>query len=241
MKSNPGNKIFALALICITTMFLSAHTYQKKFTGAYEAAMGSQREAIIFQDGYFMHTSYDLENKKFGYSQGGTFEQNGNNLVLNLEFSTRSADEVGTKQNWPIKQSGNTLIVNRPEAGVEFKKVDDGNTALAGNWRITGRKEGEQMTRMQNRGARKTLKLLSGTRFQWAAINPETKEFFGTGGGTYTFQNGKYTETIEFFSRDNTRVGASLSFNGEVKDGEWHHSGLSSKGDPIYEIWSREK
>lgn len=82
---------------------------------------------------------------------------------------------------------------------------------------------------------------MSGTRFQWAAINPETKEFFGTGGGTYTFVNGKYTENIEFFSRDNSRVGASLSFKGEVKDGQWHHSGNSSTGNPIYEIWSREK
>jgi hypothetical protein len=89
-------------------------------------------------------------------------------------------------------------------------------------------------------GARKTIKILSGTRFQWAAINSETGDFFGTGGGFYTFENGKYTEHIEFFSRDATRVGASLSFNGELKEGNWHHSGLSSKGDRIYEIWSRK-
>ena len=41
--------------------------------------------------------------------------------------------------------------------------------------------------------ARKTLKVLTGTKFQWAAINAETKEFFGTGGGSYTFVNGKYS------------------------------------------------
>lgn len=59
-------------------------------------------------------------------------------------------------------------------------------------------------------GARKTIKILSGTRFQWAAINSETGEFFGTGGGNYTFKDGKYTENIEYFSRDASRVGASL-------------------------------
>jgi hypothetical protein len=74
-----------------------------------------------------------------------------------------------------------------------------------------------------------------------AAINPETKEFFGTGGGTYTFKSGKYTENIEFFSRDSSRVGASLSFDGKLNNGEWHQSGLSSKGDSIYEVWSRVK
>jgi hypothetical protein len=88
-------------------------------------------------------------------------------------------------------------------------------------------------------GTRKTLKILSGTRFQWAAIDPGTKEFFGTGGGTYQFANGKYMEHIEFFSKDNNRIGATLAFDGKLENGDWHHSGLSSKGEKIYEIWSR--
>ena len=52
-----------------------------------------------------------------------------------------------------------------------------------------------------------------------------------------TFENGKYTEHIEFFSRDSSRVGASLGFDGKIENGAWHHSGLSSRGEPIYEIW----
>ena len=88
---------------------------------------------------------------------------------------------------------------------------------------------------------RKTMKILSGTRFQWIAYNTETKQFLGTGGGTYTSINGEYTENIEFFSRDNFKVRLSLKFNYELIDGKWHHSGLSSKGDPIHEIWSERK
>ena len=91
------------------------------------------------------------------------------------------------------------------------------------------------------KSARKTVKILSSTRFQWVAINTETKEFFGTGGGTYTFTNGKYTENIEFFSRDSSRVGASLNFNGSVTKKVWTHKGLSSRGEPIHEEWMREK
>ena len=83
------------------------------------------------------------------------------------------------------------------------------------------------------------MKILSGTRFQWIAYNVETKQFMGTGGGTYTTVDGKYTENIEFFSRDDNRVGASLEFNYKLKEGKWHHSGKSSKGDPMYEVWSR--
>ena len=60
----------------------------------------------------------------------------------------------------------------------------------------------------------------------------------GTGGGTYTTENGKYVENLDFFSRDPNRVGAILEFGFGLKDGDWHHKGKSSKGDPIYEIWS---
>jgi hypothetical protein len=46
---------------------------------------------------------------------------------------------------------------------------------------------------------------------------------------------------IEFFSRNKSRVGAKLSFDFDKKDDDWHHSGLSSAGEPIYEIWSLRK
>ncbi len=72
------------------------------------------------------------------------------------------------------------------------------------------------------------MKLLSGTRFQWIAYNIETKMFMGTGGGTYTTIDGKYTENIEFFSRDNSKAGLSLEFNYLIEDDEWNHSGFSS-------------
>jgi hypothetical protein len=104
---------------------------------------------------------------------------------------------------------------------------------------MTSRKRGEEMVSRSINQARRTLKLLSGKRFQWIAFNVETKEFSGTGGGTYTTKDGTYTENIEFFSRDHSRVGASLEFTYELIDGHWHHSGLSSKGSPIYEIWSK--
>ena len=82
------------------------------------------------------------------------------------------------------------------------------------------------------------MKILSSSRFQWIAYNTATGKFSGTGGGSYTAENGVYTEHIEFFSRDDSRVGAQLSFEYEVIENEWHHSGKSSKGKPIYEIWS---
>jgi len=124
-----------------------------------------------------------------------------------------------------------------------WNRIDDGKPGLLfGAWLFSGRKtKPEDEIAPYTPGVRKTMKIMSGTRFQWAAYNTETKEFLGTGGGTYTTANGKYTENIDVFSRDNSRVGASLSFDMEVKDPHWFHSGKSSKGDPIYERWSKRK
>ncbi len=87
--------------------------------------------------------------------------------------------------------------------------------SLNGAWLITGRKRDGNMVR-RTPGDRKTMKILSSSRFQWIAFNTATGKFSGTGGGSYTAENGNYTEHIEFFSRDNSRVGAELSFQYEV-------------------------
>jgi hypothetical protein len=46
---------------------------------------------------------------------------------------------------------------------------------------------------------------------------------------------------VEFFSRDPQRVGRSLTFDYELKNGDWHHRGQSSTGNKIYEIWTRQQ
>jgi len=213
---------------------------QTSVNGAWHAKRGTIDYVFIFQDGYFSCSVFDKENKKFIRTYGGTFSESGGQMHANIEFDTESKDIVGTHKHYPMTLSGNSLTLNLGNEIGEWKRADDGTGNLAGNWRITGRMSNGEMQQMQ-RGSRKTLKLLSATRFQWMAINPDTKEFFGTGGGTYTFKNGKYTEHIEFFSRDSSRVGASLSFEGSVNNNVWTHKGLSSRGEPIHEEWSREK
>ena len=196
-------------------------------------------ETICMMDGYFVYSKFDVGTKTFDQTWGGPYTLSGNMLHIKVEFDSKEKDRVGKERVMTIKQAADLTIEGLGVSKI-MKQVDAGNGPLAGNWRITGRKQGETMSEMPLR-SRRTLKLLTGTRFQWMAINIETGEFSGTGGGKYTFENGKYTEHIEFFSRDGNRVGASLSFDGKVENGDWHHSGLSSKGEPIYEVWSRMK
>ena len=209
------------------------------YTGAWQNRSDAG-ETICLEDGYFVFAKFNTGEKKFHYTWGGPCETEEGRFVIILHFDSRDKSEAGKKKELLVKESNGQMIITEDGQTKTFIRMDDGSAPLAGNWRITGRKQGEVINPIPLR-ARRTYKLLTATRFQWMAINIETGEFSGTGGGHYTFKDGKYTEHIEFFSRDSSRVGASLSFDGKLEDGKWHHSGLSSRGDPVYEIWERTK
>ncbi|MCE7055099.1 hypothetical protein LZF95_10470 [Algoriphagus sp. AGSA1] len=195
----------------------------------------------IYQDDYFAFGAKQVDDNHFVGAGGGPYSYKDGKYTETLDFFTLDPLQVGKTHKYELDWANEKMVISSEINGktlVEiWEKVADTKDDLTGNWVITGRKRGEEISR-STPGARRTVKILSGGRFQWIAFNSETKEFSGTGGGTYTAKGGKYIENITFFSRDDSRVGASLDFNYEVIDGEWHHSGLSSKGDPIYEIWT---
>src|SRR5690606_16100618 len=158
-------------------------------------------------------------------------------LNIGVEYNDADANTIGETKSFTLPEKEDGL---QEQCGQAWKKQADQNQHLDGLWRNTGRETGNDIAEIRVSGTRKTIKLLVDGYFQWMAIDPGAKTFSGTGGGHYTFTDGKYNEHILFFSRDDSRVGAHLTFDGELKDGAWHHSGLSSKGDPIYEIWSRD-
>jgi len=228
----------SLSFLCIALLCLSSiHAQNNKTAGAWRLQEGDIEHTLVMVDNYLSFSSFDISNKKFINTWGGHYTYTADQLQVLIEFNAQHPEGVQKKQSFQASINGQ-LSSNISGTEKNWTKVDDNQAPLAGVWRITGRKVDNQLNEMPLRD-RRTLKILSGTRFQWVAINVKTGEFSGTGGGTYTFANNQYTEHIEFFSRDGERVGASLSFNGQLEDGQWHHSGLSSKGDPIYEIWSK--
>ncbi|MEM8510618.1 MAG: membrane or secreted protein [Bacteroidota bacterium] len=225
-------------LIVVLTAVISAHS--QSLIGAWEANIERNgkrlRNVVIFSETHQVSTFYNAENGAFLSTNGGSWAVKGDTLSETVEFDTEKPDRVGTSTSFEIELATNALRIKGENT--VWKRVDDGTGALSGAWLISGRKRNGELRQRDTSGPRKTMKILSGTRFQWIAYNTETKEFMGSGGGTYTATDGKYTENIEFFSRDDSRVGATLQFDFALKEGDWHHSGLSSKGSPIYEVWS---
>ena len=240
-------KSIAFSLLVLCAAFLTVRAQSPDaIAGAWQIQHGDTQQTAVFVDGYLSHSVFDVANKKFVSTRGGTYAIEDGNLNVTWEYDTeKAADDkpndtwVGTKSTFELN-TDNGLTTNLSGNVEAWSRIDANDNPIAGVWRITGRKQTDtdEIGQMPLRD-RRTLKILSGTRFQWVAINIKTGDFSGTGGGSYTFENGKYTEHIEFFSRDNDRVGASLSFDGKIENGSWHHSGLSSTGNPIYEIWDK--
>lgn len=210
-------------------------------TGAWQRNAGGVEQVLLFMDGYVSHTSYDKAARRFVQTRGGTYTLTNGRLTVTYEFDTQNPSAIGQNVPYTAAVQKGQLETNLTGAAESWKRIDDGQAPLSGVWKISARRQGGELQSIHQRGTRKTVKILTGTRFQWAAIDPGTRQFMGTGGGTYTFAGGKYTERIEFFSRDSSRVGSSLSFDGRLENGDWHHSGLSSRGEAIYEVWSRRE
>jgi len=230
-----------IIVLLICTLFSFGSKAQSAI-GAWESFATSEngdqlRKVVIFDDGYQVLTTYNLTTGKFINTNGGTWQLDGDIMTEKAEFHTDDSERVGTEVSFRVIITDNEIEI--VDSDMKLNRIDNGVPGkLQGAWLMSGRiREGKTQLR-DTSGPRKTMKILSGTRFQWIAYNTETKQFMGTGGGTYTTIDGEYTENIEFFSRDDSKVGLSLKFNYELIDGKWHHSGLSSKGDPIHEIWS---
>lgn len=233
--------LYSISILLFTflSLFQCSKIDATQPTGAWETSLADgTRGLLIVAENHFSLTYFNSDPAEFLSTAGGKwFMKDENTVNVEWEFNTNNSKLVGSNENIRLDYKEDELTLGDQK----WKKVDSGTPGkLNGAWLITGRERDGEINQMTP-GARKTMKIMSGTKFQWIAYNSETAEFSGTGGGSYTTEDGKYTENIEFFSRDDTRVGASLEFDFEIKDGKWHHSGKSSKGEPIYEIWSTRK
>ena len=224
------------ALTLILCLFISTAIFGQeiKLDGAYLAKSGDTNTLWLFKNGYSSKILY--KDQQYISTQGGPYRFDGKTLQITWKYNDADPQSVGNKVDLSASLTNGMLDLE----GNALQKQPALSQGLDGVWRITGRQNAENKMSPIPHGDRKRIKILVDGYFQWIAINPAQKGFYGTGGGKYTFSNGDYTEHIVFFSRDNSRVGAQLKFKGEIRDKDWHHSGLSSKGDPIYEIWSLE-
>ncbi|AWV99152.1 hypothetical protein [Arcticibacterium luteifluviistationis] len=213
-----------ILLLGITPSLKAQNVYQFSI----ENNQGQEEIHRLFIDKqYFIESVFIASPATFLSTKGGFYKKEGYTYHVNFEFNSDFEKDAVKSQSFTEKDS--------------WKKQTTTTQDLAGKWLMGGRINEDGLSRRDTSGTRKTMKVLFGDSFQWIAYDTASMKFSGTGGGKYVIDNGNYIEQIEYFSRDNTRVGAKLSFDYEIVDGEWHHKGLSSKGAPFHEIWIKRR
>ncbi len=201
------------------------------FTFAQVYSFKTQKEGrtvthrILMDAEYLIETQFVEYPPQFISTRGGFYSKKGNAYTVTFEF------------NSDHPKDGLTSLVLEPDES--WEDVSKTSLDLNGKWLMSGKVRDNKEQRRDTSRPRKTMKFLEDGFFQWIAFNTETFEFFGSGGGYYTAQEGKYTEHIEYFSRSNSSVGRVLPFEYSISGSDWHHRGFSSKGDAMHEIWSK--
>ena len=212
------NHLFTILFFSLFYIQGQVYTFQTKENGK------TVTHRILIDNSYLVETQFLSNPAQFILTRGGFYSKEGKEILVNFEFNS-NFEKDGLKE----------LKINWSK---DWEKVSKKPKDLNGKWLMAGRVTDQGERRRDTSRPRKTMKFLLNGYFQWTAFNTETFQFFGSGGGFYTTENSKYTEHIQYFSRDNSRVGAVLTFNYSLKGSDWHHQGYSSKGDPMYEIWS---
>ncbi len=208
--------------------------------GIYISDVDNVRHELKITDGYLTHSVFESTPAKFIKTTGGFYTVENGTLNIKLEFNSNFENDGQKELSIPFSMDKGQLTL-KGDSPLVFIQSEPMKQELDGQWLFATRGPDTGQERRGDENPRKTLKYLQGGRFQWIAYNTETFKFHGTGGGSFSSQDGIYIEKIEYFSRDDSRVGAELKFNYELKDGDWHHKGKNSRGEPMYEIWALRK
>ena len=179
----------------------------------------------LMDDDYFIESVFEQADGKFVATRGGFYTKTGNEILVTYEFNSSFEEDRKKTQTYTPNSS--------------WKSISTAKQALNGKWLMAGRVKAEEEQRRDLTRSRKTMKILLDGHFQWIAFDTASMRFVGSGGGTYSAENGDYVEHIDYFSKDNTKVGKILPFRYHQKGNDWYHKGLNSKGAPLHEIWHK--
>ena len=110
-----------------------------------------------------------------------------------------------------------------------------------GAWQLASYKYGDQDKWSDAPQGQRRIKLITDTYFTWVAYEPSGK-VQSMAGGKCTYNQGAYTETIEYAGEGMTDyLGKKQSFTLRLEGDKLHQSGQLSDGMKIEEVWERVK
>ena len=216
----------------IKILLLIALSFSNLNGQVYEFDSETNTHRIIKDKNYIIETVFNSSTGEFKFTRGGYYSGK-KSFAVDFEFNSNFKND-SIKKNLYTKTK-------------KWEKVSSTKQTLHGKWLMAGRVTDEGEKRRDLNRSRKTMKILIDGFFQWIAFDTSNFRFYGSGGGSYNteYENnrekGGYIEKLQFFSRDNKKVGLILPFEYNLRGEDWYHKGLNSKGGALHEIWHFRK
>src|SRR5690606_24833025 len=106
------------ALVAGALVPYSTQAQMDPLAGAWHSRQGDREQVVVFVDGYFSHSTFDVKNKQFFATRGGTYTANDGTLTVTWQYDTEKAAANVPADEW-VGQPGtfrfkaaNTLTIN---------------------------------------------------------------------------------------------------------------------------------
>jgi len=125
---------------------------------------------------------------------------------------------------------------------VETRKLLSGLSNHLGTWQLVSFKYGDATKWSDVPDGQRHIKFLTPTHFTWVAYEVASGKVQSMAGGTYTLNDGAYTESIEYAGEGMTDYfGKKQSFTIRVEADKLRQTGQLSDGTKVEEMWRRLK
>ena len=129
-----------------------------------DSSLEEEERVLIFSDTYFMFGQYKTEGD-FVKAAGGTYTIEEDAYQQTYDFHTEDSMQVQKTENYTISLEDGQLLMEGDNT-LLWERIDEEVRPLNGAWRFSARvDENDQPEERRIPGPRKTMKILSGSRF----------------------------------------------------------------------------
>src|SRR5690606_6457988 len=90
-----------LSLLIVSAANMAVHARQSdELAGAWHTQQGDIEQTVVFVDGYLSHSVFDVKNKKFISTRGGTYTAENGKLTVIWQYDTEKAADDQPNETW---------------------------------------------------------------------------------------------------------------------------------------------
>ncbi|VXD11431.1 hypothetical protein [Marinoscillum sp. 108] len=224
---------------------------------------------------HFTWIKYDTKNEQLLGMGGGSYSINTGQYVENIEFFfPPGSSELGqaipfnfeltdgiwyhtgyAKEMDMDMETGEIVVIDSNKIEEKWIKTSlppNTNTSVMGTWELTSYLDASQKEFMEYPEFIGYIKLITPTHFTWIYFDKDADEIYASGSGSYRYENGKYSETIDMIYPTNSgQIGETITFKSDIENSKWKHAGYlpniiidSTNGDIVRdsilidEVWA---